>query len=392
MSEFKKTRLKYICHSFNSNITTDILNDEEKYPVYGASGVMGYLSNYHLGDDYLGIIKDGAGIGRIDLYPSYSSLLGTMAYILPNKGIDIMWLKYCIESLDLSVSLDKTTIPHIYFSEYGNRTVFCPDLNNQQIIANFLNKKCSEIEGIYFDIEKQIETLEEYKQTIIAEAVTKGLDFEVEMKDSGIDWNPIIPKHWNPINPKALFKQRKDRARAGERQLTASQKNGIMYQDEYMEREGVRVVVVQKDFNILKHVEPNDFVISMRSFQGGLEYSELTGCISSAYIMLIPNLEKVHAPFYKWFFKSSKYINAIQSTSNLVRDGQAMRYANFAQIHLFDIPMNEQIAIADYLDKKCFEIDELIKDKKEQLEVLEQYKKSLIYEYVTGKKTVTEEE
>ena len=139
MSEFKKTRLKYICHSFNSNITTDILNDEEKYPVYGASGVMGYLSNYHLGDDYLGIIKDGAGIGRIDLYPSYSSLLGTMAYILPNKGIDIMWLKYCIESLDLSVSLDKTTIPHIYFSEYGNRTVFCPDLNNQQIYLAFPN-------------------------------------------------------------------------------------------------------------------------------------------------------------------------------------------------------------------------------------------------------------
>ena len=124
------------------------------------------------------------------------------------------------------------------------------------------------------------------------------------MKDSGIEWIGQIPKHWKKINPKALFYQRKDRAKKDDRQLTASQKYGIMYQDEFMEKEGVRVTVVQKDFDILKHVEPNDFVISMRSFQGGLEYSELSGCISSAYVMLIPNLGKVYPKFFKFFFTS----------------------------------------------------------------------------------------
>ena len=155
-----------------------------------------------------------------------------------------------------------------------------------------------------------------------------------------------------------------------------------------MELTGTKIVTVMKDFSILKHVEPNDFVISMRSFQGGLEYSERRGSISSAYVMLIPNNEYVYPPFYRWFFKSSKYINAIQSTSNLVRDGQAMRYANFAQVPLFIIPLDEQKQISEYLDEKVRKIDEILKSKNNQLGILAEYKKSLIYEYVTGKKEV----
>ena len=155
-----------------------------------------------------------------------------------------------------------------------------------------------------------------------------------------------------------------------------------------MEMTGNKVVTVMKDFSILKHVDPGDFVISMRSFQGGLEYSEVKGCISSAYVMLIPNRKLVYPPFYKWFFKSDKYINAIQSTSNLVRDGQAMRYANFVQVPLFIIPLNEQKLIADYLDERVSEINLIMKEKQEQLAVLADYKKSIIYEYVTGKKEV----
>ena len=211
---------------------------------------------------------------------------------------------------------------------------------------------------------------------------------DVEMKDSGTPWCPLIPIHWKYANPKALFTQRLDRAYPGDKQLTASQEYGVIYQDEYMELTGTKIVTVMKDFSILKHVEPNDFVISMRSFQGGLEYSERRGSISSAYVMLIPNNEYVYPPFYRWFFKSSKYINAIQSTSNLVRDGQAMRYANFAQVPLFIIPLDEQKQISEYLDEKVRKIDEILKSKKSQLEILAEYKKSLIYEYVTGKKEV----
>lgn len=272
--------------------------------------------------------------------------------------------------------------------QLGSIDVPVPSLCEQICISNFLDSKCAEIDALSADIQSEIDTLEAYKRSAITEAVTKGLDKSVPMKNSGTPWCPQIPSHWEYTNPKALFSQRFDRAFLGERQLTASQEYGIVYQDEFMEMTGNRVVTVMKDFSILKHVEPGDFVISMRSFQGGLEYSEVKGCISSAYVMLIPNKKLVYPPFYKWFFKSDKYINAIQSTSNLVRDGQAMRYANFVQVPLFIIPLDEQKRIADYLDARVSEINSVMKEKQEQLAILAEYKKSIIYEYVTGKKEV----
>ena len=263
-----------------------------------------------------------------------------------------------------------------------------PSISEQHRISAYLDAKCSEIDTLTADIQTQIDTLEQYKRSVITEAVTRGLDKNVEMKESGIAWCPQIPKHWIPSNPKALFSLRNERARKGDKQLTASQKHGIIFQDDFMELENQKVVTVEKDFSILKHVEPDDFVISMRSFQGGLEFSEVSGCISSAYVMLIPNYDLVYPPFYRWFFKSSKYINAIQSTTNLVRDGQAMRYANFVMVPLFLIPLEEQKQIADYLEDKVGQIDGVLVDKQKQLDVLEAYKKSTIYEYVTGKKEV----
>lgn len=142
-----------------------------------------------------------------------------------------------------------------------------------------------------------------------------------EMKDSGVKWIGVIPDDWQVNNPKYHFTQRKDRAPQGMVQLTASQKHGVITQTEYMERTGANIVTVQKDFDILKLVCAGDFVIHMRSFQGGLEYSEKTGSISSAYVMLIPGETICEPRYYKWFFKSSNYIDALSSTSNLVRDG-----------------------------------------------------------------------
>lgn len=310
--------------------------------------------------------------------------------VLLSNDLQKKFAFYYLTSLTdaLKAEIHETTMGFITMGIMNNSYIAIPNTEEQTRIANFLDSKCAEIDALTADIQAEINILEQYKKSVITEAVTKGLDPNVEMKDSGIAWCPLIPSHWEYSNPKALFKQRTDRAFPNEKQLTSSQEYGIIYQDEYMELTGNRIVTVIKDFSILKHVEPNDFVISMRSFQGGLEYSEKRGSISSAYIMLIPNEKYVYAPFYRWFFKSSKYINAIQSTSNLVRDGQAMRYANFAQVPLFIIPLDEQKSIAEYLDNKIGEIDYILSEKKRQVGTLLKYKKSLIYEYVTGKKEV----
>ena len=203
------------------------------------------------------------------------------------------------------------------------------------------------------------------------------------MKDSGIEWIGEIPEGWRTINPKALFTQRKDKAQKGERQLTSSQQYGILYQDDYMELTGSKVVTVEKDFDILKHVEAGDFVISMRSFQGGLEYSTKSGAISSAYVMLVPNLELVYPRFYRWLLKSSVYIDALQRTTNMVRDGQAMRYSNFAQVRLFTLPLDEQKSRADFLDLECSSIDKILFKTRSSIEEYKKLKQAVITQAVT---------
>jgi type I restriction enzyme S subunit len=154
-----------------------------------------------------------------------------------------------------------------------------------------------------------------------------------------------------------------------------------------MELEKVRIVLANKGIEEWKHVEPDDFVISLRSFQGGLEMSEVVGCITWHYIVLRA-CKPIYSRFFKWLFKSSAYINALQRTCNFVRDGQDLRYSNFVQVPLYEVPLDEQREIADYLDSKCAAIDTLISKKQQFIDELTAYKKSLIYEYVTGKKEV----
>ena len=169
--------------------------------------------------------------------------------------------------------------------------------------------------------------------------------------------------------------------------MTASQQYGIITQKQYMELTGANIVFANKGLEDWKHVEPYDFVISLRSFQGGLEMSETTGCITWHYIVLKP-CKEIYSYYYKWLFKSDQYIKALQRTCNYIRDGQDLRYSNFVQVPLFEPSIEEQKEIADYLNKKCAEIDTLIVQKEAILTELDSYKKSLIYEYVTGKKEV----
>lgn len=317
----------------------------------------------------------------------------TSAYIdlRPKDNVNSKYYHYLLHSYDVIkvfYNMGNGVRQGLNFSEFAKLLLLEPTTVEQQQIADYLDTQCSEIDATAEDIQKEISLLEEYKKSVITEAVTKGLNPDAEMKDSGIKWIGKIPINWQAVNPRWLFAQRKDRAKKGMEQYTASQKYGVISQKDYMNRIGGSIVTVQKDFDILKMVCEGDFVIHMRSFQGGLEYSKHTGSISSAYVMLIPQKNTGECRYFKWLFKSASYINALQSTSNLIRDGQAMRYSNFIQIIIPYPPLDEQQQIADYLDSKCSEIDAIIADKKRQLDILADYKKSLIYEYVTGKKEV----
>lgn len=258
-----------------------------------------------------------------------------------------------------------------------------PSKPEQDKIVQFLDWKTSEMNRFIHQKKKQIKLLEELKLSIIDKAVTKGID-NVELKYSGHTWIGDIPKHWNMEYSKHFFFLRKDKAFKGDEQLTSSQQYGIISQKKYMELENRRVTVVMTGDDILKHVEAGDFVISMRSFQGGIEYSTLSGKISSAYVMLIPNHKFVNNEYYKWLFKSQSYIKALQGTSDLVRDGQALRYSNFAKVYLPNIPLDEQQRIADYLNEKTPQIDKAISEINKEITLVEELRTKLISDVVTG--------
>jgi type I restriction enzyme S subunit len=197
-------------------------------------------------------------------------------------------------------------------------------------------------------------------------------------KDSGVDWLGDIPSHWEVIRSKRLFQQRTERARKDDGQLTASQKFGVIVQEEFMELEGRRVTQVEFNRSILKHIEPNDFLISMRSFQGGIEFSSYRGCVSSAYVVLKP-IKNIVPEFYQYLLKSDGYIRALSSTSNLVRDGQALRFENFSLVDLVVIPEAEQTAIAEFLDRKTTQIEQAITQKEQLIELLKERRRILIH-------------
>lgn len=153
------------------------------------------------------------------------------------------------------------------------------------------------------------------------------------------------------------------------------------------EKQSYKIVLADKGLENWKHVEPNDFIISLRSFQGGLEISYIPGCITWHYIVLKPKAG-VEPEYFKWLFKSPRYIQALQRTANFIRDGQDLRFSNFVQVPLPLIPMDEQKEIAEYLNKETARIDSIIADITEQIEKLKEYRQSVISEVVTGKVAV----
>ena len=154
----KEVQLKDICSKGSSTLKQkEVLESKGDYPVFGASGLTGYLPTYHQENEYIAIVKDGSGIGRVVFLPPKSSVIGTMQYILPKKGFDIRYVGYCLKSLDLSKYKQGAAIPHIYFRDYGERYVKVEEsLSEQQAIVSRLDAAFAKIDALKANAEKQL--------------------------------------------------------------------------------------------------------------------------------------------------------------------------------------------------------------------------------------------
>ena len=281
------------------------------------------------------------------------------------------------------------TIPTMSQVKIGNIYIPFPSLVEQQRIAEFLDRECGKIDGLKADIQAQIDTLEQYKRSVITEAVTHGLNPSAPRKDSKV-WYGQIPSEWKELKGKYVFKQRNDRGNNVCLQLLSpTQKYGVIPQDKYEELTGMNAVKLNDSTNyaLLKTIHKGDYCISLRSFQGGFEYSEYEGVVSPAYQVFYPIIT-IADGYYKYLFKEKGFIDVMNSYTMSLRDGKNIAFDDFGDTFIPVPPLDEQQEISDYLDNKCAEIERIIADKKTQIETLDGYKKSLIYEYVTGKKEV----
>lgn len=199
-----------------------------------------------------------------------------------------------------------------------------------------------------------------------------------EYEDSGVQWLGEIPSHWELLKMKYAFKERSEKNHPNEEPLCATQSRGVIPQSLY---EG-RVVVVNKGFEGLKLVKVGDFVISLRSFQGGIEYAYYQGIISAAYTVLQPK-ESDMAPYFKYMFKSHDYIQLLQTCVTGIREGQNINYPLLAKKAVPIPPMEEQHAIVSYLDTKCSKLDTFISNKEKEITLLQEMKQRVITDAVT---------
>ena len=319
----------------------------------------------------------------------------TSAYVTlrPIKEECSLYFHYLLHAYDIMkvfYNMGNGVRQGLNFDELSKCMLIAPPISEQKAIAEFLDKKCGEVDALIADIQQEIETLEQYKRSVITEAVTKGLDPSAPMKNSGIEWLGIQPIHWEHFKGKYIFKQRNERGNQIELQLLSPTQNyGVIPQTLYEELSGMSAVKLNENVNlsILKTIHKGDFCISLRSFQGGFEYSEYEGVVSPAYQVFYP-VKEIFNGYYKYLFKEKSFIAVMNSYTLSLRDGKNIAFSDFGNTMIPYPPLSEQQEIAEYLDKKCSEIDAVISDKQSQIETLESYKKSLIYEYVTGKKEV----
>lgn len=209
-----------------------------------------------------------------------------------------------------------------------------------------------------------------------------GLKPYAEYKDSGVPWLGQVPAHWQVVRSKRLFAARKDLARADDPQLSATQAYGVIEQAEFERRSGHRVVKISMHLDKRKHVEKDDFVISMRSFQGGIERAWATGAIRSSYVVLKPGVN-VDASYFQYLLKSRAYIRALQATGDFIRDGQDLNFANFVRVDLPLMPKDEQAAIGRFLDWANGRLDRTIRAKRKVIALLMEQKQAVVQGAVT---------
>lgn len=348
------------------------------------------LEAYQIKKNDILLAMSGATVGKVGMF-----LDDRIAYINQRVGIirstNSRFLFYCLSTTTfieyVLLGASGTAQPNISTKMFGEYKVCEPSASEQQRIANFLDAKCASIDGVIAKTNESIEEYKKLKQAVITEAVTKGVRGKRPMKDSGSVWFGKIPSDWNMVKFKHIIHIRKDIAGTEGYTVLSITQRGIIPKD-LSKNEGQ----LASDYSNYQLVDVGDFAMNhMDLLTGWVDISKYNGVTSPDYRVFVLNDSRVSYAKYYLYLVQMCYMDRIfyslgQGVSGFGRWRlPADQFLNF----LVATPsFDEQREIADYLDSKCAAIDTLISKKQQFIDELTAYKKSLIYEYVTGKKEV----
>ena len=317
----------------------------------------------------------------------------TSAYIAlsPRNDINAEYICYLLKSYDACRafhSMGRGLRKILSYSELKNKPIVVPPLAKQEHIAAFLDAECAEIDAVLEKTRASIEEYKKLKQAVITQAVTKGIRGDMPMKDSGIEWIGDIPAEWDVVRIKNLFDYRNERNFKPLEEvnlISLYTDKGVVQHCDLDETTGNKA----SNADGYKLVYENDIVVNIiLCWMGAIGRSAYFGVTSPAYDVYSPK-QKINSKFYHYLFRTNGFSGDCYKVG---RGIMAMRWRTYSDqfraIKVVSPQKSEQEEIVEYLDEKCEGIDDLIAKKQQYLTEIENYKKSLIYEYVTGKKEV----
>ena len=326
--------------------------------------------------------------------PAYKALTIKKGY---SPDFYAKWFDYIFDGRKF-MFLSKNIRYSLTYDEFASLQVVAPSLAEQQRIAEFLDRKCAEVDEMIALQEQIIEELKAYKQSVITEAVTKGLNPDAPMRDSGIEWIGSIPEHWEVEPLKYNFNRRSERNDpiiTMERLSLSIDKGVTLYSEKTTNLDRFK-----EDFTQYQLAYPNDIVLNcMNMIVGAVGLSKYLGCVSPVYYVIYPFKTKVDSEYYSYLLNTStirgvyysygKGIYAIERGEGRVNTCRLkVSYDDFGRFNIPIPPIEEQRNIVSHIKEKCADIDALIATKQQKIDSLKEYKKSIIYEYVTGKKEI----
>lgn len=348
------------------------------------------LSNYKVVEkDYLVMNKMKMWQGSLGV--SGHGGIVSPAYIVCKFKIDAnyRYLHYLLRSASFKTQYNRISYGirvgqwDMRYNDFKNINVYIPSRSEQDQIVKFLDYKIAKINKFIKEKKREIELLNELKHAEINQAVTKGLNPEVSMKDSGIDWLGEIPEHWDVKYLRNFLYPISIKNRPEMQLLSVVREKGIIIRDVESKEENHNYI--PDDLIGYKLVTNGQFVINkMKAWQGSYGVSEYDGIISPAYY--IYNLEIENKAFFHTAIRSKVYVNFFAQFSDGIRIGQwDLSPQKFKMIPFFLPPESEQVGILNYIEKKIESLDKYSKKVSEIIEALQEYKISLISNVVTGK-------